>query len=69
MNSAKSYIFGKDMKAINSHVPAMNTQKMKYTIYLIYKRDINIKHVGIKVTWYKFQLQKIELQNGSGKES
>lgn len=29
---------------------------MKYNIYLIYNRDVNIKHVGIKITWYQFQL-------------
>lgn len=37
--------------------------------YLIYNRDTNIKHVGIKTTWYKFHLYKIKLQNASGKES
>lgn len=29
---------------------------MKYNIYLVYNRDVNTKHVGIKITRYKFQL-------------
>lgn len=69
MNSAKLHVSGKDKKAINSHIPLINIQKMKYNIYLIYNRDVNTKHVGIKITWYKFQLQKTELRNASGRES